>query len=286
MTTQNGAADYLASIAAEFSDPKAFAREEQFTLFRLVKLAPEFASEDWMDRRQINYDSSAFRAAFPNGLPVLHVGLQGVDVKFIGGGIVDNTRDVFIPLYNDSGERMGQRKGRRSHIHIFQEAFTAVFKVPPLDPKAQALIGTVALWGQHLGDMDDPDQPGQKREWAWDVPREAKAPDFKYEGPVREIVMRSAEGDSAAATVGTAVVAQLTEEESDAAAANALIGLPAADVEAHTAAIMGIQGLTDAWYEAAQQKAAGAYAHDRGLIEAVEGVIVAKAAAPAPAGIS
>jgi len=285
LTSQNGAAEYLQSIAQEFNDPKAFAREEQFTLFRLAKVGPEFASEDWMDRRQINYDSQAFRDAFPNGFPVLHIGLQGVDVRFVGGGIVDNTRDVYIPLYNDSGERMGQRKGRRSHMHIFQEAFTACFKVPPLSPEAQKVVGTVALWGQHLGAMDDPDQPGQQREWAWDVPREAKAPDFQYDGPVREIILRSGDGDSTAATAGTAVTVQLSEDESNAAAQAALIGLDASDVQGHTAAILNVKGLTDDWYEAAQAKAAGALAHERKLILAENGKIVALTEAPAPAGI-
>lgn len=266
-----------ADLEAELQSPDAFKREELFSFNTVVELEIVQADEDWMSRRNINFNSPEFKQLFPDGYPVLKIGRRGIDVnyKFSPDGIA---RD-YIPIYNHPGEaNPGRRKGRRSRLQITIDAFTKVYGVPPIGAENQAKIIAAgpSQWGQYLGEFTPAGQ-SQSTEWAWPIPRKLMPSGWKYTGEVRDIEGRQGDGDgdsSGAAPVGTA---QLSAEESLEKVTEALIGLDSADTAAHREAVMNIPGLTQDWYDAATDGNPAAKALEAGApIESVDGKVARK----------
>jgi len=251
-------------LDAQFLDPKAFAREEQKDYYKLVALDTVPAPEDWMTRRNIAYESAAFKAAYPNGLPCLMLGLQGISVKF--EGLENNTRYVYIPMQGTDPDKYGERKGRRTQLNIVTEAFVAVYGIRPFGSEnRQKLIGRVDLWGQHLGEMQ---ADGETREWGWDVPRQKLPDGFKYEGDIRIVQARQAE------TAGGVGTPALSEQDIRTAVQGALVGLSGVEAEVASERILAIKGLPDDWYNAAMSGSVLAFAVKQGVVMAEDGVAV------------
>lgn len=267
MTTDKAPApSSMADIGAEFADTSedVFAREEQFQILKIRELAVEPMPEETMTSRQINWESPEFQAVYGpgpgamGGFPSLKIGVEGVDVKFAFAA--DGIKRIWVPLYGDQPDKLGQRRGRRSHAHIITLAFEKVYKVRPFGVDIQNdLLGRVARWGQHLGDME---LDGDTIEWAWDIPREAYAADFEYDGPVRTI---QGTQDGATPAFGAA---QVSEDEGNALVVAAVIGLGVDDTAGASQKVMAVQGLPQEWYSAAADQSVLRLAGERELIHA------------------
>lgn len=259
MTTQP-TAPLFDDIEQILNDDKTFAREERREILQIAELATVAMPDDVMERQQINYKSEAFRGAYSQGYPALLIGLKGVSVSY--DFAPDKILRIYVPLYGSDPDKLGQLKGRNSRAHITREAFKAVFGLTPFGRENQAkLIGRTAIWGQHLGDAV---LAGQAREWAWDVPREALAPDYKYEGQVRSIQGRGAPG-AGGTTVGTPALA---EPQANAKIVELLVGLSSIDAEIANKRILETPGLPDKYYTRATQGNVLQLAHEDGLITA------------------
>ena len=259
---QAAQANPWADLEAELQSPDAFKREELFSFNTVVELEIVPADEDWMSRRNINFNSPEFKQLFPSGYPVLKIGRRGVDVRYKFSA--DEVARDYIPIYNHPGEsNPGRRKGRRSRLQITVDAFQKVYGVPPIgaDNQARIIAAGPAQWGQYLGEFTPAGQ-SESTEWAWPIPRKLMPQGWKYDGEVRDIEGTAAASDSGAAgTVGTA---QLSAEESLAKVVEALVGLDAADLQAARDAVMNIPGLTQDWYDAATDGNPAAKALDAG----------------------
>lgn len=220
----------------------AFAREERKFIGRIKILETAFMPEEILERRQIDYASDDFKQAYPHGLMALHIAVEGISVQFTG--VPDSLLHLWVPMMDDRPAKYGQPKRRRSNLHIVSEAFESVWKMRPFGAENQGkLVGQVAEWGQHLGDGEI---EGDKREWAWDIPRKVLPVSFKYEGPVREInVAPRAAGGGAVAN--TSSVVELSDDEAIAAMIAAVNGLPVEDLAECASRILSIPGLPGKW---------------------------------------
>lgn len=225
----------------------AFARTERRFIGQTTLIETAFMPKDVLERNQIDYDSDEFKAAYPNGLLALHIAIKGVSVKFTG--VTDEQLHIWIPLYSDRPESYGKAKGRRSKAHVVSEAFEAVYKRRPYGSENQKfLTGQIAEWGQHLGDAEI---QGDKREWAWDIPRKALPSNFKYEGPVTEINIAPRTTDTGGAASGPGAVAEMSEEEAIEKMIEAILGLPIDARDEASARILRIPGLPAQWNQEA-----------------------------------
>lgn len=268
-------ADEIAALASG----KAFDRTERRQICTVEELEVVPADEDWLARRQYDFRSPQWQALFPEGYPVLKIGLRGVDVRFAFS--VDEINRVYIPIRHPLGhQKAGKVKGRNSQLHIVLDALKQVYGANPFiaADAAKVLAAPPAVWGQHLGDMDVEGE-SQKREWGWDIPRELLPATFKYQGEVRIIQGRASEtGNGSGSAVGTA---QLSDAESDEAVAEALVGLEGADFKAHEAAVLGLKGLSGGWYDLVTSGGNVAQtAAEKGLIVALEDGTIGRPEAP------
>lgn len=280
MTTDNAPAlSELEALEAQLSgadkahDP--YARTERRFMAVTKVLETTYMPKHALDRAQIDTDSPEFKAAYPSGLPCLHIALEGIDVTFTG--VPDNMLHLYIPVMGDRPEQYGKPKGRRSRAHITSEAFESCWKLRPYGKENQAkLIGQKAEWGQHLGDADI---DGDKREWAWDIPRKSLPLSFSYEGPVREINIapRADSGPSGAATAG---VAEMSEDEAVLAVLAAVIGLEDTDAVNACARVLEIPGLPGDYNQAAVEGRIFQFLGKKGLILSEEGKVVYGPQAP------
>lgn len=263
------------SGADKKTDP--YARQERKFLGETVILETTYMPKDQLERSQIDADSPEFKAAYPNGLPCLHIGVKGLDVVFTG--VPDQTLHLYIPVMGDRPEQYGKAKGRRSRAHITSEAFESCWKLRPYGREnQQKLIGQKAEWGQHLGDAEI---DGDKREWQWDIPRKALPISFKYEGPVREINIapRQQDGGSGATAVG---VAELSEDEAVERVLAAVLGLDDTDAMTASTRVLEIQGLPGDYNQAAVEGKIFAFLGKKGLILSESGKVVRGPEAPQP----
>jgi len=274
MTTDTGAPPTsMADVGAAFADTgeDVFAREEQFQILRIKELGVDAMPEETMAARQINYESPEFQAVYGSGagamggFPSLKLGVEGLDVKFAFAA--DAIKRIWVPLYGDAPDKLGKRRGRRSHIHIVTLAFEKVYKVRPFGVDIQkSLLGKVGRWGQHLGDME---LGNETIEWAWDVPREAYPDDFAYDGPVREITGNQ---EATAPSLGTD---QLGEDEANVLVVAAVVDLAVDDTVEASERVMAIVGLPQEWYTAAADQGVLRLAGERKLITAEDGKVAA-----------
>lgn len=264
----------FADLENEFADEKndVWAREEQFTVVVIAEIDTVPMPANILDARQINYNSSDFKEAYPAGLPCLMIGLKGISVDYAFSE--DHIRRIYIPLYGTDPTNYGKKKGRRSQAHIVSQAFMDVFKVRPFGASAkEALIGRKAIFGQHLGEAKI---EGSQQEWAWDVPREALPDNYKYEGEVRVLQARDG-GGSGGASVGAA---QLDEDEANKLVVAALVGLDVKAKAQAADAIIDIVGLPSEWYDAATNGNVLQLANQKGLVKAEDGKVVTVDADP------
>mgnify|MGYP000899023209 CR=1 FL=1 len=238
--------DYFAQLGEQFDQVgganDVFARTERKFIGRIEVIETTAMPEDILERRQVDTKADWFKAAYPQGLPALHIAVKGVSVKFVG--VADEMLHIWVPLYGDAPETAGKAKGRRSHAHIIGEAFQAVFKFRPFGTtNQQKLRGAVVLWGQHLGSMAaNPATGAEAREWAWDIPRGVLPATYEHTDPVTEInIGRQSEGTDA--VQGAGGVAGLSREESIEAVLGVIVGGKIPQALELTAKALEIPGL-------------------------------------------
>jgi hypothetical protein len=255
----------FAALESEYADPNSdvFARTEMFNVNQIASIDTVAAPEDFLRSRQVDTTGEEFRQTFPEGVPTLRIALKGLSVKY--NFDASGEKVILIPLQDIRPGKMGERRKRGSQLHVTLEAFDNVFGLRPFGEANRAkLVGRKASWGQHLGSADI---DGEKREWAWDVPRDALAADYEYDGIVKVV----GGGNTTGAGVG---VTQLSEEESNAAVVAVIVGLAVEGGETEAAEkVMGIEGLASEWYTAASSGETLKTAHSRGLIAAKAGKV-------------
>lgn len=238
--------DYFAQLGEQFDQvggtSDLFARTERKFIGRIEKIKTTAMPVDILERRQVDTNADWFKAAYPQGLPALHIAVKGVSVKFTG--VADELLHIWVPLYGDAPETAGRPKGRRSHAHIIGEAFQAVFKFRPFGmANQQKLTGAIVQFGQHLGSMAaNPATGAEAREWAWDIPRAALPATYQHTDPVTEInIGRSSEGTDV--VQGAGGVAGLSREESIEAVLEVIVGGKIPQALELTAKALEIPGL-------------------------------------------
>ncbi len=253
-------------LEKHFATDDAFEPTELFSLNEIVSVETIAMPERLLSARNIDAEDAAFKSMFPEGIPCIAVGLRGLDVQyeFDDSGL----RNIIVEIVNYQGERAGKPKGQNSHIHLLQEAFLEVFKHGLFGPEHRAaLVGSKARWGQHFGKAE---LGGQRRNWAWDVPRSVLPDDFKWEGDIRTIGKKDA-GASGATTVGAS---ELSEEAGLAAILDKTAGRPTEDGEAISGEVLKIQGLPSKYVTAAVAGSLLKGLFDDELINQKSGVII------------
>lgn len=263
MTEETKVAPSLDELDAKMLDEKndPFAREEFKAMFAVALIETAYLPEEELKRKQADYESPAFKAAYPNGVPALHIVLNGLDNFYEP----DNQRHLWIPRYNiRDAEKYGNELKRGSQIHVFTEAWVEVFKFRPFGAENQTKAkGLKAIWGQHLSSFVP--EGGAKVEFGWDVPRTRLPDDFTFEGTPRRIAARGSGGEAGGAAVGST---EMSEEEAGIAIARALVGLTPADQDEAREKVLAIAGLQAEWYTMCVSKEnVIKVAGERGLID-------------------
>jgi hypothetical protein len=264
LTTDTQTPKSFDELEQHFAEENAFDPKEMFNINEIVSVETVAMPERMLKARNIDPDDDAFKALFPEGIPCIDIALRGLDVnyQFDDSGL----RHVTVEIVNFQGENAGKPKGQNSHVHVLQESFREVYGNGLFGPEnRKALIGRKARWGQHFGKAEF---DGQRRTWAWDVPRSILPDDFEWTGDVRTVGRKE---DSGATSVGAS---ELSEEAALTQILGIAAGKPTDAGETINTDVLKIPGLPNKYVEAAAGGTLLADLFEESLIDQDNGVII------------